>query len=192
MKILCLLGSPRYDGNSSQIARRFISTAEELGAEVKVYELNKLNFKGCQGCASCKTKTDYCATKDDLTGVLEGIKDTDVFLLSTPVYFAEVPGQVKCFTDRLYSFFPPNYIQPGAVPRISPGKKVVLITTQGAPETAMKEVSDRYSALLKRMLGASEVHALRAGGVGGGGIPKIVPEHYLKQAEELAKQIMAK
>ncbi len=191
MKILCLLGSPRYDGNSARMAKRFMETAKELGAEVKFYELNKLKFKGCQGCASCKTKTDYCATKDDLSEVLEGIKKTDVFLLSTPVYFAEVPGQVKCFTDRLYSFFPPNYIQPGTVLRVPAGKKAILITTQGAPESAMKEVADRYSTLLKRMLGASEVYTLRAGGVGGGGVPKDIPEHCLKQAEELAKKIMA-
>ena len=191
MKILCVLGSPRREGNSATIARRFIDTAKSLGAEVQVYELNRMNYRGCQGCGSCKTKTDKCATRDDLTQVLEAVPEADVILIASPVYYQEVPGQVKCFLDRLYSFMPPNYLQTGAASRVPAGKKVVFITTQGAPETAMAELATRYSNMFKRVLGAGEVRTLRAGGVGGGGVVINVPEKYLQQAEELAKAVCA-
>ncbi len=191
MKILCVLGSPRREGNSATIAKRFFETAKSLGAEVQVYELNRMNYRGCQGCGSCKTKTDKCATKDDLTQVLEAIPKADILLVTSPVYYQEVCGQVKCFTDRLYSFMPPNYLQTGAKSRVPAGKKVIFITTQGAPETAMTELSDRYAGIFKRTLAAGEVKTLRACGVGGGGVVINVPDKYLQEAEELAKAVCA-
>jgi multimeric flavodoxin WrbA len=186
-----LLGSPRREGNSATIAKRFIETATSLGAEVKTYELNRMNYRGCQGCATCKTKLDRCVLKDDLTGVLEAIKETDVILLSAPIYFQEVPGQVKCFIDRTYSFLAADYRRTGAPSRVPAGKKVILITTQGAPEAALAEIPDRYSTILKHVLAASEVHIIRGCGVGSGGVVINVPDKYLQQAEEIAHTVMA-
>lgn len=189
MKILCVLGSPRREGNSATIAKRFIETAKSLEAEVQVYELNKMNYRGCQGCGSCKTKTEKCAVKDDLTVVLDAIPKADVVLIASPVYYQEVSGQVKCFTDRLYSFMPPNYLQTGATSRVPAGKKVIFITAQGAPENAMAELATRYANMFKRVLAAGEVKTLRACGVGSGGIAGALLEKYLQQAEELAKAV---
>lgn len=189
MKILCILGSPRSKGNSAAIAHKFIETAQSLGADVRTFELNKMNYKGCQGCGSCKTKTEKCAVKDDLTAVLDAIPEADVIMITSPVYYQEVSGQVKCFIDRLYSFMPPNYLQPGSKSRCPAGKKVVLITAQGAPEGAIQELPQRYSRIFQNVLGAGEVKILRACGVGGGGVVINVPEKYLKQAEEIAKAV---
>jgi multimeric flavodoxin WrbA len=191
MKILCVLGSPRPNGNSATIAKRFIETARSLGAEVQNFELNKMNYRGCQGCGSCKTKTDKCATKDDLTAVLDAIPNSDVILVSSPVYYQEVTGQVKSFIDRLYAFMPPNYLQSGAKSRVPEGKKVILITTQGAPETAMVELPKRYATIFQRTLAAGEVKLLRACGVGGGGVVINIPDKYLLEAEALAKAVCA-
>jgi multimeric flavodoxin WrbA len=186
-----LLGSPRREGNSATIAKRFIETATSLGAEVKTYELNRMNYRGCQGCDSCKTKLDRCVLKDDLTEALEAIKETDVILLSAPIYIGEVPGQVKCFIDRTYSFLPADYRRTGAPSRVPPGKKVILITTQGDPEAALAAIPNRYSTILKHVFATGEVHIIRGCGVGSGGVVINVPNKYLQQAEELARSIMA-
>jgi len=53
MKVVSLLGSPRENGNSSTIAKHFCDTAEKLGAEERAFSLNKLNYRGCQGCLAC-------------------------------------------------------------------------------------------------------------------------------------------
>ena len=45
MKIVSLLGSPRSASISSAIARRFLKTAAELGAEARSFELNRLSSK---------------------------------------------------------------------------------------------------------------------------------------------------
>ena len=189
MKIICVLGSPRYNGNTATIAKKFIEIAKNLGAEVQIFELNKMNYRGCQGCASCKTKTDKCAAKDDLTAVLDAIPGADVIMVSSPVYFQEVSGQVKSFIDRLYSFMPPNYLQSGTKSRVREGKMVVFITAQGAPEAAITELQGRYAGIFKRTLAAGDVKFIRACGVGGGGSLGTVPDKYLKEAEELAKAV---
>lgn len=192
MKVLCILGSPRHDGNSSAIANRFIETAASLGADIRTFQLNKLTYRGCQGCCTCKTKTDVCVLKDDLTQVLDAIKETDVVMLSTPVYFGDIPGQVKSFLDRTYSYLKPNYISEPSPSRVSPGKQALLILTQGAPEDMMTDVPAKCVGHIKFTCAMEMVHVLRATGVGFSGIPKYVPDHYLLEAEEMARTIMAK
>ena len=70
MKIVAVLGSPRPQGNSGTLARTFLNTAKELGAETTEFLLNQMDFQGCQGCRGCKTKCHTCILKDDLTPVL--------------------------------------------------------------------------------------------------------------------------
>lgn len=60
MKILCVLGSPRKQGNSATIARRFLEVANERGATIETVLLNELEFKPCQACYACKTRLDHC------------------------------------------------------------------------------------------------------------------------------------
>jgi multimeric flavodoxin WrbA len=190
MKIVCVLGSPRHDGNSTTIANRFVQTAKSLGADVSTFELNRLSYRGCQGCCACKTKLDACALKDDLTWVLEAIKAADAVVLSSPVYIGDIPGHVKSFIDRTYSYLKPNYITDPSPSRVPPGKKALLILAQGAPEEMMSDVPGRYEFHMKFAMAMEEVHVIRATGVGPGGIPKHVPERYLLQAEKIAKTIM--
>ena len=42
MKIAAVLGSPRPQGNSATLASKFLETAQEAGAEVKVFPLNPI------------------------------------------------------------------------------------------------------------------------------------------------------
>ena len=56
MKLVCILGSPRRNGNSATIAGRFLEVAAERGAAIETYTLNDLDFKACQACYACKTK----------------------------------------------------------------------------------------------------------------------------------------
>ena len=109
MKIVSLLGSPRPNGNSARIAARFCTAAENLGAEVKTFALNKLNYRGCQACMACKTKLDRCILEDDLTPVLDAVRETDLLLLASPVYYGDLSSQLKGFIDRTYSYFVPDF-----------------------------------------------------------------------------------
>jgi multimeric flavodoxin WrbA len=83
MKIVSVLGSPRENGNSTTIANRFCTTAQTFSVEVKSFVLDNLEFRGCQGCMACKTKLDRCALDDDdLTEVLDAVREADVLVLA--------------------------------------------------------------------------------------------------------------
>jgi multimeric flavodoxin WrbA len=190
MKINCLLGSPRKNSNSAAIAGRFNTTAASLGAKVETVILNDLKFRGCQACMACKTTSEECILKDDLTPVLESLKKADIVVMAMPVYCSDIPGQVKCFLDRTYSYLKPNYITDANASRVPAGKKLVFIITQGAPmNDVFADVPERYQKFLKFSMGFGETHLIRGVGVGGGGVND-VPDQYLKKAEELAREIV--
>jgi multimeric flavodoxin WrbA len=192
MKIHCLLGSPRENSNSTAIAARFAQTASGLGATVETTVLNELNYRGCQGCLACKTVSDKCVLKDDLTDVLESLKAADVVVMAMPVYCSDVPGQVKCFLDRTFSYLTPNYRSESSPSRLPLGKKLVFIMTQGAPvEEMFADIPQRYTGFLKRSMGFGDTYLIRGVGVGGGGAMG-VPEQYLDKADEIARAIVKK
>jgi multimeric flavodoxin WrbA len=123
--------------------------------------------------------------------VLEAVKKADAVVLATPVYCGDIPGQVKCFIDRTFSYMVPDYLTNPKCSRLPPGKKLVMIVTKGAQDEGMfAEVPKRYDAFLKRVLVLADVRLIRTCGVGGGGITKGVPEKFLWQAEETARAII--
>mgnify|MGYP006292639319 CR=1 FL=1 len=165
MKVLCLLGSPRLKGNSSAIATRFCETARDLGAQIQTFTLNSLTYQGCQACMTCKTKSDRCVLKDDLTPVLEAVYDTDLLVMASPVYFGEVSSQLKGFIDRTYSFLLPDYPTNPDPCRLSRGKKLLFIQTQGQPdENQFGDIFPRYEYFFK-WYGFEDNKLIRACGV---------------------------
>ena len=160
MKIVAVLGSPRPQGNSSTLARAFLLAAGERGAEITEYLLNDMDYQGCQGCGACKTKSEICVLADDLAPVFKAVKEADLLVLASPVYFGDLNGQLKCFFDRTYSFFNPDFSS-----RVPPGKKAVLILVQANPEeTEFADIFPRYRRWL-RMYGYDPIRLLRVTGV---------------------------
>lgn len=159
MKIAAVLGSPRPKSNSSSLAAKILETAAAGGAQTKTFTLNKLSYKGCQACEACKTKSDHCVLNDDLTAVLEAIKEADAVVFATPNYFGEVSGQFKSFFDRTYSLLNPDFTS-----RLSKGKSSVLIMAQGQTNLNLySDVFSRYEAWLKRY-GFTRNYSLRMNG----------------------------
>lgn len=188
MKIVSLLGSPRTGGNSSTIARHFLETAASLGAETCTYELNRLTYRGCQGCYACKSTHDRCVVSDDLSEVLAAVSDADILLLASPVYYGEISSQLKGFIDRTFSYLVPDYRTNSQPSRLAP-KKLIFVLTQGHPdETMFADIFPRYEGFLK-WLGFSDAKLIRACGIGPGSIDA-VPERMLRLAEEAAAAVM--
>ena len=189
MKVVCVLASPRHGSHSAAIARRFLDTAAALGAETREFALRKLTYRGCQACYACKKKLDHCGLRDDLTPVLEAVRESELLVLATPTFFGDLPGQLKCFIDRTYSFLTPDHETSPQTSRLQPGKKLVFVITQGHPdERVFADVFPRYAELMK-MPGFAESHLIRVCGVGPDSGAAV--QAYLPKAEELARALMA-
>ncbi len=165
MKIVNIIGSPRSKGNSAAIAALLVENIAGKGAQVKTYELNKIFFRGCQGCMKCKNEADKCTVEDGLTDVLEDVRMSDIVILSSPVYFQEITGQAKSFTDRCYSFLTKDYRTNPKPGRLTPGKKLVFIITQGNPdESTFAALPQKYDRMFKRF-GFDEVYPIVSAGL---------------------------
>ena len=164
MKVVSILGSPRKNGTSARIAASFMDVARQSGAETKTHFLSGMKYGGCLGCNACKEKSERCVQKDDLTEVLGDLEDADVAVFAVPVYYWDVSGQFKCFFDRTWSLVKPDYITNPEPSRLAPGKRAVLILTQGDVEERHGDVAKRYGHFL-RMYGY-RLDVIRAAGLG--------------------------
>lgn len=125
-KIVAFVGSPRRKGNTSELVNEVINGSKKEGAEIKIYYLNDMNIKGCQGCLYCR-ENGVCFIKDDMVEVYADIKDADVVVIGSPVYIYQVSGQVKLLLDRFFPLTDKNHR-----PRFG-DKKLVMLYTQAAP-----------------------------------------------------------
>jgi len=96
--VLGISGSPRRGGNSETLL-----AAAFDGARVDLVRLNELTYAGCQACDACLA-AGRCPQEDGLTPVIGKLRDADVWLFSSPVYFDGVSGQLKTFFDRCRCF----------------------------------------------------------------------------------------
>lgn len=109
MKILVLNGSPRPNGNTAKMVKSFKDSAEPVGHEVTVIDVCKKDIKGCLACEFCHGKGQgACIQKDDMQEVYALLKDTNMLVLASPIYYHNISGQLKCVIDRFYSALYPT------------------------------------------------------------------------------------
>ncbi len=104
-KILVLSGSPRIHGNSSILCDEFIRGAREAGHKTEKIDVASKKISGCLGCNACFRNGGTCIQKDDMKEIEEKMKEADVIVLSSPIYFYSMSAQLKALIDRTYSFY---------------------------------------------------------------------------------------
>lgn len=161
MNIIAFLGSPRNNANSTKMAGIITTALEDKGHKVTNVHLNKLNCRGCQACGACKGKSEVCILKDDLSPYLEEVKNADVIIMATPVYWGDVSAQFKVFMDRTYSYLTPNFKEQEIKHRLPKGKKLVFVQSQGAPKEMFGDLFDRYNSFFTMLDYFDETHVLR-------------------------------
>lgn len=107
-KILIISTSPRQNGNSEMLADAFARGAREAGHNVEKVVLHDKTINFCKGCLACQ-KTQRCVMHDDADAIVRQMKDMDVLVFATPIYFYEMCGQMKTMLDRSNPLFPSEY-----------------------------------------------------------------------------------
>jgi len=107
MKILVINGSLKGEkSHSMTVAKSFVkglSNATE--GEVDTVELKGLDIKHCTGCFCCwKVTPGQCAIHDDMDMIREKILESDVIVLSFPLYFFGVSSKMTAMLHRLLPF----------------------------------------------------------------------------------------
>jgi multimeric flavodoxin WrbA len=126
MKVVAVLGSPRETGFSSTLAREVLRGAADAGHNAIVYEVNKMNVKGCQGCRQCKDNNADCIVQDDLEPYWKDLRTCGALVVSSPIYAAQICGPMITFMNRHYCLLDRDWKV-----RIRPGIKLVGVFSQG-------------------------------------------------------------
>ncbi|MBR2178786.1 MAG: flavodoxin family protein [Selenomonadaceae bacterium] len=178
-KIIILNGSPRVKGNTSALVNEFTRGAEEVGCEVKIFQLDKMNIHGCKGCfGGGKNIESPCVQKDDMDKIYPVYREADIVVLATPLYYWNFSGQLRTTFDRLFAVAEcdPNYRNPKK-------ESVLLMAAEGY---GFDDALQYYQNLMKH-LGWTELGHVLAGGVMKVGDIKDHKE--LNQAYELGKKV---
>ncbi len=157
VRVLGINGSPR-DGNSLFLLREALQAAREVQSgkiQIEEYSFRAKKFSPCVGCFQCieEKSMGECVIKDDFQTLRDLWLKADVILYSVPVYHVGIPGQLKCFIDRLGNTI--NRYYRLASPRFL---KVVGAIAQGTHFAAGQELAVTFllhHAVLKNCLPVS-------------------------------------
>jgi len=176
-KTICvILASPSRHGSTSTLAEEAANAVE--GADVHIHFLNKLSFRDCQGCHNCK-QGKPCPLKDDLTPVLDDVRDCDALIIATPVYFGRGTGLYDMYEDRTFKLYTEQ--------KEPPKRKALVVVSAGAPIKAAQPTAERIQRILGRRNFDAEIllHSTKDHG-----LPKDNPE-MLEKAREMGRQLFA-
>lgn len=159
MNVIAVNGSPRKNGNTAALLKQAMDGAKSQGAETRRIDLYSLNYKGCISCFYCKRKDKshgICAVKDELTSVLAELKETDILLLGSPIYYDNITSGMAAFLER---FLFSNYIYSEEIPTVFP--KVLPtgfiydmnITREQAQKVHLYSNLEKYQRSITEVLG---------------------------------------
>ena len=106
MRVLAINGSPhRGKGNTALVLEPFLEGLWDGGAEVELINTRDLHINPCLGCFGCWIKTPgKCVQEDDVAGLLPRLRQADLWVLATPLYFDGPSGALKNLMDRMTAF----------------------------------------------------------------------------------------
>ncbi len=110
MLVLGLQGSPRERGNTDFLLSSFMNEAEKSGVRTHIVEVHKKDIVPCKGCGFCEKK-GFCITQDDDMSleIYSLLRQADVIVAATPIYFYNATAQLKALIDRSQTLWSRKY-----------------------------------------------------------------------------------
>lgn len=106
ISVLGISASPRGDGNSMFLLRKAIDgtkaiEVDNIRLKTEIFAFRGKEFSPCKHCSGCVQANGECVIKDDFQELRDKWLDSDIIIYSVPVYHTTIPGQLRCFHDRL-------------------------------------------------------------------------------------------
>lgn len=121
MKILVLNGSPRAHGNTTALVDTFVDEADKAGHNVSVFQIGNKDIRGCKNCDACRAALNgNCVQKDDMQEIYPVMRECEMLVIASPIYYYSLTGQTHCAIERIYAF-----------KRLPKLKKAALLLTAG-------------------------------------------------------------
>lgn len=135
MKILILNGSPRLNGNTVSMIDAFKEVALKNGHQVDIVNAYSKNINSCRACEYCHTKGNgECIQNDDMKEIYPLLKEAEILVLASPVYYLTMSSQLQMVIQRMYCMMQP--------PKV---KKMALLLSSHSPKVYDGAVSQYKS-----------------------------------------------
>ena len=176
--VLVITTSNRNHSNSTALAAEFVRGAKEAGNKVTEISLKGKHIRFCLGCCIC-WKTHRCVIRDDdMARIVEAVKNADVLVFATPIYYYEMSGQLKTTLDRLNPLYTDEY---------NFRDVYCLTTAESADPTTPEHAVNGIKGWVRCFPNARFVDSVFAGGILNAGA--IVGHPALKTAYEMGRSI---
>jgi len=100
MKVLAINGSPRHNGNTTQMLKTVLSVCEQAGLQTELYQAGGRPVRGCMACGGCGKHPGRCAIDDWMNALYGKMAGADAILLGSPTYFSDLTPETKAVIDR--------------------------------------------------------------------------------------------
>ncbi len=189
-KILVVMGGGRPKGNTAQLAEAFIRGAEEAGHSVEKVSLLKTEVKGCLGCNACRYGKP-CVQKDGFNELAPKIKQTDLIVFASPLYFWTISSKLKAFIERFYCIAEEDPEPPyGRYEKYPVKDSALLMTSADDFFWTFEQAVFYYQFAIVNYIGFHDRGMVLAGGCGDtNGQPQIDKTGHLQEAYEFGKNI---
>lgn len=189
-RILVVMGGGRPKGNTAQLVDAFVRGAEEAGHSVEKVSLLKTEVKGCLGCNACRYGKP-CVQKDGFNELAPKIKQADLIVFASPLYFWTISSKLKAFIERFYCIAEEDPEPPyGRYEKYPVKDSVLLMTSADDFFWTFEQAVSYYQFAIVNYIGFHDRGMVLAGGCGDtNGQPQIDKTGHLQEAYEFGKNI---
>lgn len=93
----------RKNGNTARLVQSFADGAVQNN-NVEIVYVADYNVNPCIGCNSCFVREgNKCFQDDDMVKIYEKLRNADIVVIASPVYFYGISAQLKAIVDRLHT-----------------------------------------------------------------------------------------
>lgn len=192
-KILVVQGGGRANGNTSQLVKAFMAGAADAGHLVKRIYLNETEVNGCLGCNACRFGKP-CIQKDAFNSIIPEIREADLIVFASPLYFWTISAKLKAFIERFYCIAEQDPNPPKGRYEKYPEKDCALLMTSADNLFwTFNQAESYYKFTIVNYLGMHDRGMLLAGGCGStNGKPRINETTHLDAAYRFGLEIYPK
>ena len=104
MKVTAINGSPHKNGNTYTMLEAMCGELAKNNIDTEIIHIGKELIRGCVACGSCAASGDRrCVFDDDpVNETADKMRQSDGFILGSPVYYGGITGTMKSFLDRTF------------------------------------------------------------------------------------------
>jgi multimeric flavodoxin WrbA len=136
-KVLAIASSPRKQGNSEILLDACLEGIAEAGLPSEKIRICDLKVSPCLNCGGCE-RTGVCVIDDDMQMLHVKFSESNILIVSSPVFFMGLPAQLKAAVDRCQAIWVRKYLLRRRMPNLD-ARRALFIQVGGMKKPSVFE-----------------------------------------------------